>query len=157
MIGFWHCEEHESSGKYRVCRNTVAHLLLIRPCSSRGCVWHILGFRARMASAAPSMGLRRDHIGFRPLFLNFHQKCKKMHFWRGLTFSIDVPQIFNRSSIDLRQMFDRCSIDVLSIFDRLSIDLGWICRDLARSGEIRRDLARSGEIWRDLARSGEIW
>ena len=43
--------------------------------------------RARMASAAPSIGLRRGHIAFRLISHNFGQKYKKMHFWRC---SIDV-------------------------------------------------------------------
>ena len=47
-----------------------------------GEIWRDVGVRARMASAAPSMGFRRGHIGFRQIFLNFGQKCKKMHFWR---------------------------------------------------------------------------
>ena len=34
--------------------------------------------RTRMAGAAPSIGLRRGHIGFLPFFRNFHKKCKKM-------------------------------------------------------------------------------
>ena len=43
--------------------------------------------RARMASAAPSIGLRRGHIGFRPVFRKFRQKCEKMFF---LIFSKNV-------------------------------------------------------------------
>ena len=43
--------------------------------------------RARMASAAPSIGLRRGHIGFHAFFSNLGKKCKKMHVWKR---SIDV-------------------------------------------------------------------
>ena len=39
-----------------------------------GEMWQDVGFRARMARAAPSMGLRRDHIGFPSVFCNFRQK-----------------------------------------------------------------------------------
>ena len=66
-----------------------------------GEIWRDVGVRTRMASAAPSMGLRRDHIGFRQFVRNFRQKCQKMHFWR---FSIDFRYTFDR-------LFDRCSID----------------------------------------------
>ena len=56
-------------------------------------MWRDVGCRARMASAAPSIGLRRGHIGFRLFFRNVGQKRKKIVFFY------------------FRQMFDRCSID----------------------------------------------
>ena len=45
-----------------------------------GEIWRDVGFRTRMASAAPSMGLHRDHIALRLVFYNFRKKCKKMLF-----------------------------------------------------------------------------
>ena len=42
-----------------------------------GEIWRDVGFRAGMASAAPSVGLRRDHIGFRPLLRIFIKKAGK--------------------------------------------------------------------------------
>ena len=38
-------------------------------------MWRDVECRARMASAAPSIGLRRGHIGFRHFFRNFGKKC----------------------------------------------------------------------------------
>ena len=39
------------------------------------CCWRDVECLARMANAAPSMGLRRGPIGFRIVFGNFRQKC----------------------------------------------------------------------------------
>ena len=43
--------------------------------ATSGEIWRDVGFRARMAIAAPIMGLRRDHIGFRLVFRNLYRKC----------------------------------------------------------------------------------
>ena len=67
-----------------------------RDLARSGEIWRDVGCRARMASAAPSMGLRRDHIGFRLVFVViFVKNVRKCIFG-------DSRSMFDRFSVDLR-------------------------------------------------------
>ena len=56
-----------------------------------GEMWRDVGVRARMASAAPSMGLRHGHIGFRSICFKFWFKNVRDAFLEIVNrFSINV-------------------------------------------------------------------